>query len=222
MAWKFGISTIDYPYIDQNPKMKILKIFFSKFLHNLKSPRVAYSYHTIPTSAFSQSEKMKYPHTFLHTLCGRSFSEQGEKRQEEMLSRTTSLCLGAAGLAFLGYCVYFDRKRRSDPMYKEKIRQSKWVKCDDLYFNELVIPLLIEDPAASLSYSQQVISELLMKLAWQSKVVCLKFDSVPNLYEVSHYSQSGVPMKLLLDFHQLGLSINNPLVSIQCHSLQTN
>ena len=78
-------------------------------------------------------------------------------------------------------------------MYKEKIRQSKWVKCDDLYFNELVIPLLIEDPAASLSHSQQVISELLMKLAWQSKVVCLKFDSVPNLYEVSHYSQSGVP-----------------------------
>ena len=31
MAWKFGISTIDYPYIDQNPKMKILKIFFQNF-----------------------------------------------------------------------------------------------------------------------------------------------------------------------------------------------
>ena len=73
MAWKFGISTIDYPYINQNPKMKILQIF-SKFLQNLKSPRVAYSYHNIPTSTFSQSEKMKYPHTFLHTLCGRSFS----------------------------------------------------------------------------------------------------------------------------------------------------
>ena len=31
MAWKFGISTIDYPYINQNPKMKILKIFFKIF-----------------------------------------------------------------------------------------------------------------------------------------------------------------------------------------------
>ena len=76
-------------------------------------------------------------------LCSLFVVQQGEKRKEEMLSRTTSLCLGAAGLAFLGYCVYFDRKRRSDPMYKEKIRQSKWVKCDDLYFNELVINLLI-------------------------------------------------------------------------------
>ena len=59
----------------------------------------------------------------------------------------------------------------------------------------------MEDPAASLSHSQQVISELLMKLARHSKLVCLKFDSVPDLYEVSHYSQSPVPMKLLLDFH---------------------
>ena len=155
-------------------------------------------------------------------LCSLFVVQQGEKRKEEMLSRTTSLCLGAAGLAFLGYCVYFDRKRRSDPMYKEKIRQSKWVKCDDLYFNELVIALLllIEDPAASLGHSQQVISELLMKLARQSKLVCLKFDSVPKLYEVSHYSQSGVPMKLLLDFHQLGLSINNPLVFSAIHFRQ--
>ena len=30
MAWKFGISTLDYPYNNQNPKMKILKIFFFK------------------------------------------------------------------------------------------------------------------------------------------------------------------------------------------------
>ena len=36
MAWKFEISTIDYPSINQIPNMKILKIFFSKFLHNLK------------------------------------------------------------------------------------------------------------------------------------------------------------------------------------------
>ena len=132
-------------------------------------------------------------------LCSLFVVQQGEKRKEEMLSRTTSLCLGAAGLAFLGYCVYFDRKRRSDPMYKEKIRQSKWVKCDDLYFNELVINghyncIIMEDPAASLSHSQQVISELLMTLARHSKLVCLKFDSVPDLYEVSHYSHSGVPI----------------------------
>uniref|UniRef100_A0A1I7XLI1 Mitochondrial import receptor subunit TOM20 homolog n=1 Tax=Heterorhabditis bacteriophora TaxID=37862 RepID=A0A1I7XLI1_HETBA len=32
---------------------------------------------------------------------------------------------GLAGAAFIGYCVYFDHKRRSDPNYKEKIRQNR-------------------------------------------------------------------------------------------------
>lgn len=27
--------------------------------------------------------------------------------------------------AFIGYCVYFDRKRRSAPDYKQKIRESE-------------------------------------------------------------------------------------------------
>ncbi|XP_067941467.1 mitochondrial import receptor subunit TOM20 homolog [Watersipora subatra] len=41
------------------------------------------------------------------------------------LSKTAAICLGAAGLAFLGYCVYFDRKRRCDPQYKEKLRERR-------------------------------------------------------------------------------------------------
>ena len=33
-----------------------------------------------------------------------------------------ALCaLGLAGSLFVGYCVYFDSKRRSDPDYKKKI-----------------------------------------------------------------------------------------------------
>ncbi|CAI4225191.1 unnamed protein product [Auanema sp. JU1783] len=30
-----------------------------------------------------------------------------------------------AGAAFVGYCIYFDSKRRSDPEYKNKIRQKR-------------------------------------------------------------------------------------------------
>lgn len=30
-----------------------------------------------------------------------------------------------AGLCFLGYCIYFDKKRRSDPNFKQKLRESK-------------------------------------------------------------------------------------------------
>lgn len=44
-----------------------------------------------------------------------------------MLGRTTTAVLGAAGLAFVGYCIYFDRKRRSDPLYKEKIREREYL-----------------------------------------------------------------------------------------------
>lgn len=42
-----------------------------------------------------------------------------------MISTTTTIiAAGAVGL-FVVYCVYFDRKRRSDPLYKEKLKKSK-------------------------------------------------------------------------------------------------
>ena len=48
-----------------------------------------------------------------------------------MSGRFLALCvLGLAGSLFVGYCVYFDSKRRSDPDYKKKVlaRESKHVK----------------------------------------------------------------------------------------------
>lgn len=32
---------------------------------------------------------------------------------------------GCVGLGFLGYCFYFDRKRRSDPDFKRKLIESE-------------------------------------------------------------------------------------------------
>ncbi|KXJ24774.1 mitochondrial import receptor subunit TOM20 homolog [Exaiptasia diaphana] len=32
---------------------------------------------------------------------------------------------GVCGTIFLGYCIYFDRKRRSDPLYKQKILERR-------------------------------------------------------------------------------------------------
>uniref|UniRef100_A0A3B4GAD2 Mitochondrial import receptor subunit TOM20 homolog n=1 Tax=Pundamilia nyererei TaxID=303518 RepID=A0A3B4GAD2_9CICH len=43
-----------------------------------------------------------------------------------MLSgRTSALVAGVCGALFIAYCVYFDRKRRSDPCFKEKLRERK-------------------------------------------------------------------------------------------------
>ncbi|XP_058808898.1 mitochondrial import receptor subunit TOM20 homolog [Phymastichus coffea] len=42
-----------------------------------------------------------------------------------MISKTTvSIAVGVAGI-FVGYCVYFDRKRRSDPEFRKKLRERR-------------------------------------------------------------------------------------------------
>lgn len=43
------------------------------------------------------------------------------------ISRTTlGIAAGIAGTIFLSYCIYFDKKRRSDPEYKKKVRERKY------------------------------------------------------------------------------------------------
>ena len=42
------------------------------------------------------------------------------------LSKTTlGFAAAGAGLCFIGYCVYFDQKRRSDPDFKKKLKESE-------------------------------------------------------------------------------------------------
>ncbi|XP_013861382.1 translocase of outer mitochondrial membrane 20 [Austrofundulus limnaeus] len=42
-----------------------------------------------------------------------------------MSSKTTVVFAGACGAVFIAYCFYFDRKRRSDPLFKEKLRERR-------------------------------------------------------------------------------------------------
>lgn len=43
-----------------------------------------------------------------------------------MLSgRAGALLAGLCGALFVAYCIYFDRKRRSDPRFKEKLRERR-------------------------------------------------------------------------------------------------
>lgn len=44
----------------------------------------------------------------------------------EINKTTLTIAAGVAGTLFLGYCIYFDKKRRSDPDYKKKIRERKF------------------------------------------------------------------------------------------------
>ena len=42
-----------------------------------------------------------------------------------MISKSLGIAAGAAAVGFIGYCVYFDHKRRSDPDFKKKLRESE-------------------------------------------------------------------------------------------------
>lgn len=42
------------------------------------------------------------------------------------LSRSTIYAVaGVCGTLFIGYCIYFDHKRRSDPLFKQKLREKR-------------------------------------------------------------------------------------------------
>ncbi|KAM4607085.1 translocase of outer mitochondrial membrane 20 [Polymixia lowei] len=42
-----------------------------------------------------------------------------------MGSKTSTVVAGVCGALFIGYCIYFDRKRRSDPNFKRKLRERR-------------------------------------------------------------------------------------------------
>jgi import receptor subunit TOM20 len=44
---------------------------------------------------------------------------------EGRMNRNLGIAAGVAGGLFLAYCVYFDRKRRSDPQFRQKLREKR-------------------------------------------------------------------------------------------------
>ena len=44
---------------------------------------------------------------------------------ETMVGRNSAIAAGVCGALFIGYCIYFDRKRRSDPNFKTRLRERR-------------------------------------------------------------------------------------------------
>lgn len=40
-----------------------------------------------------------------------------------MSGKGSAIAAGVCGALFVGYCIYFDQKRRSDPNFKNKLRE---------------------------------------------------------------------------------------------------
>merc|ERR1712243_478144 len=47
------------------------------------------------------------------------------RMMDNVNAKTVGLVAGLGGLAFIGYCIYFDRKRRSDPDFKRRLREKR-------------------------------------------------------------------------------------------------
>lgn len=59
-----------------------------------------------------------------------------------MVGRNSAIAAGVCGALFIGYCIYFDRKRRSDPNFKNRLREREWVP-------RAVLPPPVSSPASS-------------------------------------------------------------------------
>ncbi|XP_044147579.1 mitochondrial import receptor subunit TOM20 homolog isoform X1 [Bufo gargarizans] len=45
-----------------------------------------------------------------------------------VVGKTSAIAAGVCGALFLGYCIYFDRKRRSDPDFKNRLREKRRIQ----------------------------------------------------------------------------------------------
>uniref|UniRef100_UPI00398EE1DB mitochondrial import receptor subunit TOM20 homolog n=1 Tax=Pristiophorus japonicus TaxID=55135 RepID=UPI00398EE1DB len=41
------------------------------------------------------------------------------------MGKTSAIAVGICGALFVGYCIYFDRKRRNDPNFKKRLQERR-------------------------------------------------------------------------------------------------
>uniref|UniRef100_A0A4W5M9P6 Translocase of outer mitochondrial membrane 20b n=1 Tax=Hucho hucho TaxID=62062 RepID=A0A4W5M9P6_9TELE len=54
-----------------------------------------------------------------------------------MGGKSSTIAAGVCGALLVGYCIYFDRKRRSDPNFKNRLRQRECTGCSGLPLPDL-------------------------------------------------------------------------------------
>ena len=103
-----------------------------------------------------------------------------------VLTHAVPLLAGVFALGFVGYCVHFDKKRRSDPNFRKKLKESRTAKAairnaeisrneDPMlkFIKELLIPIQLDVPMQTLSNE--------IPVHFQPKYVILKLEeSTPS------------------------------------------
>ncbi|XP_007422529.1 TOMM20-like protein 1 [Python bivittatus] len=82
------------------------------------------------------------------------------------------LLAGACGLALLGYCVYFDRKRRSAPNFKQKLREKRRKEQEKAKENEAELLKLKDSATVQEFFLQEIqLGELWLARGEQKKSI---------------------------------------------------
>ncbi|XP_054284743.1 mitochondrial import receptor subunit TOM20 homolog B-like [Macrosteles quadrilineatus] len=75
------------------------------------------------------------------------------------LKAALGLAAGASATLFIGYCIYFDRKRRSDPNFKKKLKERRTAKREaalNAKNGKTKIPDLKDHEAVQMFFLQEV------------------------------------------------------------------
>uniref|UniRef100_A0A8C1T0P0 Translocase of outer mitochondrial membrane 20b n=1 Tax=Cyprinus carpio TaxID=7962 RepID=A0A8C1T0P0_CYPCA len=60
-------------------------------------------------------------------------------------SSSSRIAAGLGAALFVGYCIYFDRKRRSDPNYKNKLREREMNQGAELFSSSVSVFVQLPD-----------------------------------------------------------------------------
>ncbi|CAN0405432.1 mitochondrial import receptor subunit TOM20 homolog [Petromyzon marinus] len=71
-------------------------------------------------------------------------------------SRTGAITAGICGAVFIGYCVYFDRKRRSDPDFKKKLRERRRKQKQATSSAQIILPDIKDTEAVQKFFLQEI------------------------------------------------------------------
>ncbi|XP_059622375.1 mitochondrial import receptor subunit TOM20 homolog [Phlebotomus argentipes] len=74
----------------------------------------------------------------------------------EINKTTLGIAAGVAGTLFLGYCIYFDHKRRTDPEYKRKVRERRRKAKKAAAANRPDMPNLMDKEAVQKFFLQEI------------------------------------------------------------------
>lgn len=127
----------------------------------------------------------------------------------EISKQTIGIAAGVLGSLFVGYCIYFDQKRRADPEYKKKVKERKylvlwrfrgqwqWFNCIQIAHSNQNVYILGRRKAKNKSSGRSEMPDMIDKNAVQTWVTWLHLCLNPTCdWPIDPWHASLIPVLL--------------------------